>query len=131
MTIVLPQPAVRFSGHAVDRYINRVLQAGDRQRAEQQLTALALSGEITASPPNWFGDRAKEEADRYLVIADLVFPLVLDARGTRWLAKTCIPRGYMSDDVRRRRNIAKSRRSQSRRGQSRAVDFVVPTAQPC
>jgi len=63
-----------FSRHAVERYRERAFPAADHELAEIRLGALATSARIASSPPRWHAERAKEEAELYLLIADLVFP---------------------------------------------------------
>jgi hypothetical protein len=118
MMTVAVETRIAFSAHAVNRYRERAYAAGDVARARAHLENLVPAARIASLPPGWFALRAKEDAELYLTIgADLVFPLVRagEDRLDAWVAKTCIARGGMSDEARRRRNASNAMRRRSRR----------------
>ncbi len=117
MTTVAVETKVTFSRHAVERYRERAFPAADSRLAEARLDALATSARIASRPPPWHAARTKEEAELYLVIGDLLFPLVraVEPGEDRWIGKTCIARGTISEGTRRRRNASRTKRRRSRR----------------
>lgn len=120
MTVAV-ETTITFSRHAVERYCERAFPAAEPRLAEARLDALAGSARIASRPPRWFAERAHEEAELYLVIGDLVFPLARAAQDEAdgWIAKTCIARGGLSEAARRRRNASRARRRRSRRDDPR------------
>jgi hypothetical protein len=113
MTLAV-ETKITFSRHAVERYRERAFPAADLELAESRLEALATSAHLVSRPPLWHAGRASEKAELYLVIGDLVFPIVRTARIGSWMAKTCIARGGISEETRRRRNLARVQRRRSR-----------------
>jgi hypothetical protein len=114
---VAVETSVTFSRHAVERYQERAFPAADLQLAQARLDALAPSARIASRPPGWLAEREVHRSELYLVIGDLVFPLVRAGEDgeERWFAKTCIARGGISEDARRRRNAVRVQRHRSRR----------------
>lgn len=117
MTTVAVATRITFSRHAVERYRERGFPAADLDLAQARLNALATSARIASTPPRWYTAKARQEAELYLVIGDLVFPLVRTAADAAdgWIAKTCVARGGISVEARRRRNALRVHRRQSRR----------------
>ena len=81
---------------------------------------LAL-GEISDEPPAWLAQKMLQSADAYLIVGnDLVLPLAeFDSLGQRFVAKTCISRGGISEPARKRRNERGRRRRAARRARRR------------
>lgn len=112
------ETAIEFSAHARQRYRERVGPEVDDARLRQHLAEIARHGELTTHPPRWFAERARAVSALYLVIGDVMFPLVERPDGRGWLAKTCIARGGISRLARTRRNrnrVAHGRRAPRRR----------------
>jgi hypothetical protein len=109
-------PEVTLSHHCVGRFHERFRPALDQIRARAELEALIEYGEIAAEPPEWMARTMRQEADAYLIVGeDLVLPLVAAGPlGERLIAKTCIPRGGISEAARKRRN-ERGRRRRARR----------------
>ena len=116
MTTVAVETKITFSHHAVERYRERAFPAADLQLARARLEALASSARVAAHPPRWCAAKAQQEAELYLVIGDLVFPLVRtgEDQDHQWLAMTCIARGGISARARRRRNASRVPRRRPR-----------------
>ena len=114
-------PGVTLSPHAVECFHERFRPALDHIRARQELQRLIEHGEIADEPPDWMARTMRQEADAYLVIGnDLVIPLVeAGPLGEHLIAKTCIPRGGISEPARRRRNERGRRRRAARRARRR------------
>jgi hypothetical protein len=102
--------------HCVDRFHERFRPALDHTRARAELERLIEHGEVTDEPPEWMAQTMRQEADAYLVIGnDLVLPLAADGPlGEHLIAKTCIPRGGISNAARLRRNARARQRRRSR-----------------
>ncbi len=111
------KPGVMLSPHCVERFHERFRPALDEIRARRELEMLLALGEIDDEPPEWLSQKMRQEADAYLIVGnDLVLPLVsMGPAGERLLAKTCIPRGGISEKARRRRNERRRRARASRR----------------
>ena len=110
--------AIEFSAHARDRYRERVGPQLDDARLSLVLAEIARHGALTARPPRWFAERARETSALYLVIGDVVFPLLERPEGQGWIAKTSVARGGISPLARERRNrnrIAHRRQATRRR----------------
>jgi hypothetical protein len=92
--------------HCVERFHERFRPALDHVRARAELELLIEHGELSEQPPEWMARTMRQEADAYLIVGnDLVIPLVQGGPlGEELVAKTCIPRGGISDPARRRRN---------------------------
>lgn len=103
-----------FSDHAVMRYRLRARPALDQDAARTELESLWRAGEITAAPPSWLADR-RRDADLYLTVADLSFPIVrgLDEPG-RLRAVTCLCRAAIDPYERAARNSRRRRRPRHR-----------------
>src|SRR3954451_14636158 len=94
---------VTLSSHCVERFHERFRPALDQIRARRELEMLLALGEIDDEPPDWLARTILQEVDAYLIVGnDLVLPLA-DV-GQRFVAKTCIPRGGISEPARKRRN---------------------------
>ena len=94
---------VKFSVHAVERYIERVrpgLCFGD---ASGELSALMEHAEVSETPPEWHG--GGPEVAWLLLSDDVAFPLCR-TRGSYLLATTCDIRGT---GQRTKREIAERR----------------------
>jgi len=78
-------------------------------------------GATRAEPPEWMARTMRQEADAYLIIGqDLVLALVTAGPlGETLIAKTCIPRGGISEAARRRRNERGRRRRAARHARRR------------
>lgn len=112
---------VTLTHHCVGRFHERFRPALDQIRARAELEALIEHGRIADEPPEWMARTMRQEADAYLVVGeDLVLPLVAAGPlGERLIAKTCIPRGGISEAARRRRNDRGRRRRAAKRGRRR------------
>jgi hypothetical protein len=110
-----------ISPHCVERFHERFRPALDEIRARRELEMLLLHGEISGEPPEWLAEKMLQDADAYLIIgADLVMPLASRGPlGERFVAKTCISRGGISEPARRRRNERGRRRRAARRARRR------------
>jgi hypothetical protein len=119
--------AYLLTSHAVKRFRERVRPGLAWDAAESELLRLLDFGETSTEPPAWLADRQLEQAEMYLVIGDLVFPLERSSYDdNRWLAKTCIARGGISELARARRKH--HRHERSRRGQSTRRARIALTA---
>lgn len=108
--------AIDFSRHAHERYRERVGPQIDDAQLACVLAEVACHGALTTRPPQWFADRAQKTSALYLVVGDIVFPLLEHPDGERWIAKTCVARGGISPLARERRN---SNRAADRRQATR------------
>ena len=103
---------VELSRHAVERFQQRVRPALEPLEAEEELARLALVAELTSEPPDWHAVSCAQRASWYLVAADIVLPLKQHATEPHVLvATTCMARGELSEDVRRRRRARRHRRT--------------------
>ncbi len=108
---------VQITHHCVSRFHERFRPALDTIGARRELEMLVGIGEIDAHPPAWMAAREREAAVAYLIVGeDLVVPLAFGHGDYDWVAKTCIPRGGISQKARRRRN----ERGRARRAARRA-----------
>ena len=106
-------PGVTLSSHCVERFHERFRPALDQIRARRELEMLLALGEINAEPPEWLAQKMLQEADAYLIVGnDLVLPLA--DIGQRFVAKTCLSRGGISEPARKRRNERGRRRRAAR-----------------
>ena len=112
---------VTLTHHCVGRFHERFRPALDQIRARAELEALIEHGRISEDPPEWMARTMRQGADAYLVVGeDLVLPLVAAGPLGEWLiAKTCIPRGGISEAARRRRNERGRKRRAARRARRR------------
>jgi hypothetical protein len=112
---------ITVTHHCVERFHERFRPALDRIRARQELEMLIEHGVIADEPPEWMARTTRQEADSYLIVGEtLVLPLVTAGPlGERLIAKTCIPRGGISEAARRRRNERGRRRRARRRARRR------------
>ena len=80
---------VRFTRHAVQRYIERVRPALDESLASRELGNLAGAGTITTTTPAWRGSTGGMVLD----LGDVCFVLDVDRRDLEQLvACTCLTR---------------------------------------
>jgi hypothetical protein len=112
---------VTLTHHCVGRFHERFRPALDQVRARQELKQLIEHGELAAEPPDWMARTMRQETDAYLIVGnDLVLPLVAAGPvGEKLIAKTCIPRGGISEQARQRRNERDRRRRAARRARRR------------
>lgn len=106
---------VRFTAHARARYVERVRPALDSLRAGYELMHLAQAGILATEPPGWC---SWERETRYLVVADVVFPLAFHASDGFLIATTCL----VKHGNPRRRVRASQRAQRLRRGWRHQVD---------
>ena len=107
-------PQVEFSKHAVQRYQLRGRPGLEYETALDELESMRILGDLTSEPPPWLAD-TRRDADSYLVLADLAFPLIRCGKSlTRLTAVTCIVRGGITPWERERRNRRRPRRSHRR-----------------
>lgn len=100
--MIEPQVVI-LSSHAIERFRERARPALDLADAEEELARLATVAELSADPPSWHAARTAHDSDAYLVIADVVLPLVQRSDG-EYVATTCLVRGSLSEASRVRRN---------------------------
>ena len=112
---------VTLTHHCIGRFHERFRPALDQVRAREELEALIEHGQLAEQPPEWMAQTMRQEADAYLIVGnDLVLPLAASGpRGEHLIAKTCIPRGGISEAARRRRNERARRRRAARRARRR------------
>lgn len=107
---------IELSEHAIDRFHQRVRPALTWEEAEYELDRLTAYGEMVVEPPHWLARTQRQHACCYLLVGDLVLPLVPAYNDREVLcATTCIPRGALSDRARSRRNARRSTRARRRR----------------
>jgi hypothetical protein len=95
---------IKFSRHAVERYLLRGRPGLDYETARAELEQMWLTGEITCDPPSWLAD-ARHDADSYLMLADVSFPLRAGVSDPTCLtAMTCLGRGAIKPCERRNRH---------------------------
>jgi hypothetical protein len=101
---------IRFSRHAVERFLLRGRPGLDYETARAELEQMWLTGEITCDPPSWLAD-ARHDADSYLMLADVSFPLrAAFSDPTCLTAVTCLGRDAINPLERERRNRHRPRR---------------------
>lgn len=112
---------IRFTSHAIDRYIERVRPAldpkdkADRKRAFAELRGLEGLGQIVPERPAWVSPSAIVEAKAWLTLGDVAFPLIPSDVGFGWACATCITRGTIAAGERAARKSRKARRGTKRR----------------
>jgi hypothetical protein len=110
---------IHLSQHAVERFHERVRPSLGIEAAEDELARLVAMGQVVTQPPPWHAERQRQTAPAYLVICDLVLPLVqMGGDPVVLVAVTCIARGGISDQARARRNSLP--RAARRRGRRRS-----------
>ena len=121
-----------FTPHSIKRFQERCRPALDAPAASLELQRLLASGRIVATAPDWHACRTASTASLYLLLGDdLVLPLEPDRRSAdRWVAKTCITRGGLSDAVRVRRNERKRNSRRARRARRRRERHSGPRELP-
>lgn len=111
---------IHLSDHSVERFRERCRPTLELGSARTELERLLPIGLITHAAPDWHRRTAKESAEAYLVIGDdYVLPLVRAHCGGRWIAKTFIARGGISEATRARRNGRRSQAAHARRTRRR------------
>lgn len=114
---------ITLSRHAVVRFQERARPGLDILAAEEELARLVSDATVLSTPPAWLHPGTK--ADLYLLIADLVLPLLRMRCGPdAYLATTCIARGGFSQPSRRRHSAAKRRTRPARAGRDRRLAHV-------
>jgi hypothetical protein len=97
---------IRFTVHAIERYIERVRPGVDRDRAFKELRALAKVGQIRPEAPDWV-TAFPHPVLGWLDCGDVCFPLIKADRGSGYAAATCLTRGTIGPEI---RAIRKKRR---------------------
>lgn len=111
---------IELTAHAVDRYVERVRPGLAREVAEAELAHVVLAGEVVTTPPAWHLANCAQVAPSYLVVADVLLPLVPRPDDPDVLvATTCLAKGSLTPEVRRRRT-----RHRRRQGAHRGVQVV-------
>lgn len=96
---------IRLTSHAVNRYRERLQRPQDFADARDELVRLLRCGSFSNDPPDWL-QKVDPTVSGYWLMGDVC--LVLQRRV---VAVTCVTRGSISPERRRRRN----ERRQSRR----------------
>ena len=104
---------VELTAHSVARFHERVRPALSPAAAEDELARLLSFARIVPEPPTWLAATARQSADAYAVVGDIVLPLVATGNDVL-VAKSCIPRGGISEIARQRRNARRQRRERCR-----------------
>lgn len=117
MSIATTSLTIRFSGHALSRFRERVRPGLAPAAAQRELEAVAAHGLITARGPTWLSAEPRRRDDLYLAVADAVFPLLAET-GTELLATTCLVKGSLSPHARHRRTLARQADHQPQRARS-------------
>ena len=99
---------VRFSGHAVERFRERVRPGLTLEAARADLIRVVESGRLVSQPPRWI--QWDERSPLFLELGDVVFPLRTASGEADWEAATCLVRGSLSLEARRRRSRARRQR---------------------
>lgn len=107
---------IRFTIHAVERFVERVRPGLDFASGRLELWRLAGVGTVAAYAPGWLPGSRTSASDAYLVVGDMAVPLVAESSGSRVLvATTVVVRGTISPAERKRRTAERNRRRQLRR----------------
>jgi hypothetical protein len=106
---------IRLTNHAVDRYIERVKPALDRDAARSELQALVrAAGEPSSEQPEW---HAREvPCSLYLEISDGIVATVQEQAVT-----SVITRGGSGPDAKERRKREKKKRQADRKHQRKTL----------
>jgi hypothetical protein len=105
---------VRFTAHAFDRYREHVRPDCEREQAERELAALAVSATVKPEAPEWV-TRRELTADAWLWLTDdLACPLKRQRQGAVLLAVSVMARGAVSEEERQWRNERKAGERQRR-----------------
>ena len=108
--------SIGFTGHAVERYGERVRPGTSHEHSSGQLQRMAEWADSRPARPIWLEHRTREVGLLYLGIGDVVFPLVPDSDvPNRWWAVTCLVRGEISTFARARRTADRRTRRRRRR----------------
>lgn len=108
------QQRIRFTQHALDRFVERVRPAiSTRRAALREMRRLAvLSGHVTDAPPVWLPH--SRPADAWLLVGDdIALPLHV-CRG-RLVATSTLVRGCLTAGEREHRNRVAAQRRRVRR----------------
>lgn len=95
---------VRFTSHAVERYIERVRPGSDLSSATRDLAAMVYVMTFAPTPPPWLDGRLRRDGDAYLILGDVAFVLRTSTSSQPWSAVTCMARGTISEATRQRRS---------------------------
>lgn len=105
---------IRFSEHAIERFIERVRPALDRDAALDAMVRLRHIGQVTPGRPPWMNPTDDDgDVVAYLVAGDVAFPLTISSqadRRHRYVAKTTVVPGSIPAETRERRNRQRSGR---------------------
>lgn len=106
MSVHASTPDVVFSLHAIERFQQRLRPTVSHEQAASELMHLARCGAFGRQPPEWCPWDYR--SPRYLVVADVVFPLAaLPDKPESYIATTClIKHGHPR---RRRLNLSQAR----------------------
>lgn len=101
------QVGVRFSAHAVARYVERVRPTLTTEAAEAEILRVGRCGVVDLGAPRWLG---RSRAFLYLTVGDVTFPLDADDDG-QLVACTCLSRGMPTVGYigRRSRRVSRGR----------------------
>ena len=111
---------IQISAHAIERFRERVRPGLSFEAAETELARIAIVGEITDQAPAWHLRSCAQLAPLYLLVADVLMPLVPHRSEPDVLvATTCLAHGSLSADARRYRTAGRRRARQ--RSQHSAV----------
>ena len=110
-----PSPTqVTVSGHAVERYRDRVKPGLDSDAARTELERLCALGLIHTEAPGWVNPA--RPAAYYLLLGDLIV-LPLAPQADAWVATTCVAQRTLTPT----RRAAKSARKASLAARKRAL----------
>lgn len=125
MDVVIDGTKARITQHAIDRYRDRVHQAGTRTAASAQLVAVATAvGTWSDTAPAWVSTVEAARADRWLLLGDDV---ALPCCG-RSLCTVLVLGGKAASqdrEKRRKRGVARHQRMQRRARQQRRGRVLV------
>lgn len=108
MTPQLKMP-IRFIPHTVENYRDRLRPGLSIKHAEIDLERVAAHAEISWRPPDWLKDNGREDVTMFLTVADATFPLTPSSNGKFLVALTCMVKGSISPQTRKRRNLRRRR----------------------
>jgi hypothetical protein len=104
---------IRFTEHAALRYCERVNPNLTTEQAQAMLPGLAEHGTVTEQQPGWVSPSLElDDPDAWLVVGEIAFALLVGREGLR--AVTCIPRGFASAKIAKRRKDRRRKRTQAR-----------------
>lgn len=103
---------VALSGHALDRYRDRVRPGLDRDQVERELREVLKFAEFVANPPSWTEARTGDAA---VMLANGIAFTLLPAGERSWVASTCVTVSSFNAGRRAARSASKARRRTARR----------------